>query len=758
MDFIAQFQIAMQNAGLTCLDEIVADGNLYRYRVDADSAGSKNGWYVLYSDYPSAGTFGSWKTGSKHTWYANKDAELTDEQKILLQQRIKTVDEKRKVARQKAYYEAQKRAQSIWDKALPAVKHSYLVAKQIKSSGARTCKRQDGESLVIPLQDKGGTIHSLQFIASTGQKRFLTDGAVKGNYYIIGDLTNTLYLVEGFATGATIYEATNCGVVCAFNANNLLPVAQVIQNKYPDKQLVVCADNDQWTEGNPGVTKATEAAKSTGIKLVIPDFTGIVTSSKPSDFNDLYLITGIEEVKQQLLKAISINSSEAKKKPYLRLKEDKTSRLPFSDIEPYPEAINPAQLLNELSDTIRSFIVLDIEQAHALTLWVALTWFIDVVEIAPLAIINAPEKACGKTQLLTVLGRLSYRPLSASNASVSVLFRAIELWRPTILIDEADTFFKENQELHGIVNAGYSRDVPILRSEAVGNTFEPRSFSVFSSKVISGINLEKHLPDATMSRGIIINLRRKLPHESVSRLRHSDKNSFEIIASKLARFAIDYSQQIKEARPMLPEVLSDREQDNWDGLFAVALCAGNEWLSYATTAALKLSGTTEKTVSTSNELLSDIQQIFEAKRITRIKTAELIDQLCADEEAPWATYNRGKPISPRQVSSQLAKYGITSKTIRCNSYETSKGFELSQFLDAFNRYLPATLNLPSHPSQTQEPSPMAVSSVTDNPSHITKRNDEVTDKPALGLDCYGVTDKTAVRGDILKSNTSHLRI
>ena len=135
----------------------------------------------------------------------------------------------------------------------------------------------------------------------------------------------------------------------------------------------------------------------------------------------------------------------------------KVTDLPFAIVEPYPEAIDPGQLLDEISNTIRQYIVLDPEQADAAALWVALTWLIDHIEIIPLAIINAPEKACGKPQKLTVIGYMAYRPLPASNASPSALFRAVEKWRPTMLIDEADTFFKDNSELQDMVNAGYER-------------------------------------------------------------------------------------------------------------------------------------------------------------------------------------------------------------------------------------------------------------------------------------------------------------
>ena len=226
-----------------------------------------------------------------------------------------------------------------------------------------------------------------------------------------------------------------------------------------------------------------------------------------------------------------------------------------------------------------------------------------------------------------------------------------------------------------------------MRSESVGDSFEPKMFSVYSSKALAGIKLEKHLPDATMSRGIIFNLRRKLSGESVSRLRHADPDLFTGLAAKLVRFADDYSEQVRKARPVLPESLSDREQDNWDGMLAIASCAGDEWINQATAAALMLSeSASDKSASAGNELLSDIQAVFERLRIDKISSVDLIVALCDDEEAPWSTYNRGKPIVPRQLVKQLEAYEIKPKPIRFNS-EQLRGFELAQFNDSFKRYL-----------------------------------------------------------------------
>jgi putative DNA primase/helicase len=134
--------------------------------------------------------------------------------------------------------------------------------------------------------------------------------------------------------------------------------------------------------------------------------------------------------------------------------------------------------------------------------------------------------------------------------------------------------------------------------------------------------------------------------------------------------------------------LGDRDQDNWEPLIAIAACAGPLWVDRAVKAALAMSNTAESPVSTGNELLADIQTVFEQKRTFKIKTVELIEALVKDETNAWATYNRGKAITPGQPAKMLSAYGIRSKTVR-NGLDTPKGYDADQFTDAFQRYLKA---------------------------------------------------------------------
>ena len=423
--------------------------------------------------------------------------------------------------------------------------------------------------------------------------------------------------------------------------------------------------------------------------------------------------------------------------------EGTPAQTPFSEPEPWPDAIDPAVLLSDLSDTIRRFIVLEPEQADAAALWAAFTWFIDVVQVAPLAMANAPERACGKSQLLDILGRLSARPLPAANASAAGLFRAVERWKPTVLIDEADTFVRENEELKGLVNAGHTRsNAYVLR--VVGDNHEPKLFSVWGAKALAGIALEKHLPDATMSRAIVFNMRRKLPGEKVERLRHADAGLFDTLAAKLARFALDHADAVRWARPAIPDALDDRAQDNWEPLLSIAGCAGEDWLKRAIKAALILSGKADAAQSTGNELLSDIQHVFESKKLDRISTADLIAALIEDDEAAWATYNRGRPLAPRQLARMLAGYGIRSKNIRMG-YEQAKGFDREQFGDAFTRYV-------SPPPENNRPAVPNAESPIDTDRDVGRmanswdgeKTANVPLKPAPNKAWDGGTDKTPV--------------
>lgn len=269
IDTIDAFRAAMHDAGTPSPDVIDADGLLHRYHVDGDKRGTLNGWYCLHLDGRAAGIFGNWKTGLRCTWAANgrrlDEAEREAFAELVRKARAKAEAERR------AGHEAQAiEARREWAEAWPApAAHPYLIAKGVQP---HTLRQADG-ALLVPLFDAFGLLWNVQRIQADGTKRF-KPGRAGGLFSPIGDLTDParLLICEGWATGATLHEESGHPVLCAMNAGNLLSVATAARASWPAADLVICGDNDRSTAGNPGLTKATEAAKATGAGLAVPTF------------------------------------------------------------------------------------------------------------------------------------------------------------------------------------------------------------------------------------------------------------------------------------------------------------------------------------------------------------------------------------------------------------------------------------------------------------------------------------------------------
>jgi putative DNA primase/helicase len=349
--------------------------------------------------------------------------------------------------------------------------------------------------------------------------------------------------------------------------------------------------------------------------------------------------------------------------------------------EPWPEPVNGAALLSEVEETMHRFVVCTDDTVTAATLWCAFTWFINVVQTAPLAIITAPEKRCGKSQLLDLMARLSRNPLQVSNTTGAALVRMVDQQAPTLFIDEADSFMKRSEDIRGIINSGHTRaqafSMRVVKGEAV-------RFSTWGAKAIAGIG---QLADTIMDRGIILELRRKLPEENVERLRQVAPDLFPRLVSMLARWSLDHLNVIRSAQPDIPKALNDREQDSWEPLLAIADCAGGKWPWLARSAAVSLSKqNADNTISAGIELLADIRDIFDSMRVNRLPSQDLLKGLTSDLSKSWCRYNHGAPMCPKQLAQMLKGYSIVPGTIR-TLLGTPKGYKREQFADAFARYL-----------------------------------------------------------------------
>lgn len=290
-DVIDRFRQHMREAGIETEATIHGDGQRHRFRVTDDKSGSENGWYVLHLDGVPAGAFGCWKRGVNESWCAKSSASMTEAERQAHKARMEASRREHEADQARVRAECKAKAERLWNEAAEMVSanHPYLTAKGVKPFGLRQLR----DALVVPVRADGGGLVGLQFIQPDGSKRFLTGTPKAGSYHRIGGDLGRVLICEGYATGASLHEATGCAVAIAFDAGNLLAVATSLREKLPDAVLVLCADDDRDNPANPGMTKARAAALAVGGLLAAPAFPA---GSDGTDFNDLHHLHGLQAV------------------------------------------------------------------------------------------------------------------------------------------------------------------------------------------------------------------------------------------------------------------------------------------------------------------------------------------------------------------------------------------------------------------------------------------------------------------------------
>ena len=319
----------MAQSGINIAAEIIADGRIHRYYVEGDRKGTKNAWAILHIDDKPAGQFGCNKRLGNETrvsWKADCMQPMTPEEKKALVVKMRSQRAQR-AAEDKARHEAAAiRANEIWEAAKPATRHPYTDRKGVQMHGLRVGAWPYGYqgdhipgTLIVPLRVKG-QIRSLQAIFPSADnplgrdKTYLSGGLKEGLSYTIGALgkdTAVVMVGEGFATCASAHEATGYTAVVAFDAGNLASVSKRLREALPKANIVLLADNDQWTDCNPGLTKATEAALSVGGLVALPPFTAD-EPGRLTDFNDLHQLRGPDDVRSAVKAAIRQGLSQTK--------------------------------------------------------------------------------------------------------------------------------------------------------------------------------------------------------------------------------------------------------------------------------------------------------------------------------------------------------------------------------------------------------------------------------------------------------------
>jgi len=449
-------------------------------------------------------------------------------------------------------------------------------------------------------------------------------------------------------------------------------------------------------------------------------------------------ILDYERERQPAAKTLGINRvsmlDKIVKQKQLELKAKSSGDELTDGIEPWEHPVDGGEIIDTIRAAFQRYTILPTGGDVALSLWAMGTYCFDAFRIFPKLCVSSPEKRCGKTITMEVLGSVVHVGLGASNVSPSVIFRAIDLWKPSLLIDEGDTFLNDNEELRGIINSGHTRSGAfVLRTEGEGANRQPRKFSTWAPMAIAMI---KTPPDTIKDRSVMITLRRKLPGESVDRLPIELAEQHRDLRQKCQRWAIDSMDVLKSVDPNVPPVGNDRAEDNWRSLLAIADHIGGEWPNLARSAMLTIEGDKRgEDDGAGSMILSDIRQVFDRKYINKIKSSELIKDLIDMEDRPWCEWKRGKPITAPTLARMLKHFAIKPKTIRFE-FDVKKGYELTQFEDAFKRYLPAP---PISSVTPLQPNDHGASSVTGSDSCNVTENQSVTLRPNNHAGCNGVT-------------------
>ena len=343
------------------------------------------------------------------------------------------------------------------------------------------------------------------------------------------------------------------------------------------------------------------------------------------------------------------------------------------------------RLLDALVAAFTKHLSLPTGAVEALALWVVLSHVLESTDIAPRLLLISPLPECGKAATLGILAQLVSNPAPASNVTPAIIFRTLEFEKqngnptPTFLIDEGDTFMDQRGELIGIINSGFTRSGAIARRCGDNKQgHKPLIFTTFGLIAIARILQMGSIPKTLQSRSIMVWMQRAKPGEKIARITSIDRDSMKKLAGQLAAWGAANVKALVDADPKMPEGFRYRLADKWRQLFAIADLAGPVWSKRARDAARSTEGELESSIY--EQLLAGIKKVFEVTGASKISSAELAANPVLQEFT-------GTTWSQTSLANALKTFNIKSKSIRTDPDHTPKGYERSQFVDIWERYL-----------------------------------------------------------------------
>jgi hypothetical protein len=421
-------------------------------------------------------------------------------------------------------------------------------------------------------------------------------------------------------------------------------------------------------------------------------------------------------------------------------------------IEPWPDPVlDLASVLELAVQQMRRFLIVPSPSyLDAAALWCAHSYLLRNeafgVTFTSLLAFQSPLKRCGKSTALKCVHLMSCNAHLISSISASSLFRIIDEFGVSLMLDEADNVFRdEKSDLLAVFNAGRDRlTARVMRVESLGDgKFKVREFNTFTAVALSSI---KALPATLQDRAIVLSLKRATHGERPERLTLTERGPLIDVGRRLARWAADLPAQ-SLPRPA-PTGLHNRIEDSWFVLFQVAELAGGDWPERCRKAAhadLVRQETNDADGGRDADLLADVWTVFREQNRLRLFTEDLCNALNSLEESPWRLANGGKPVDGYFLKRHLTDFlPNDSESLEPRKWREgavqARGYHERHFEDAFVRYLGRQLPSKTQNDNTNPPDRESYASAyrsknASHPSHSPQESDSHSKS-----ETYGVTD------------------
>jgi putative DNA primase/helicase len=377
----------------------------------------------------------------------------------------------------------------------------------------------------------------------------------------------------------------------------------------------------------------------------------------------------------------------------------------FEAVDPWGDPVQGEALIAAVMSAVRAYSYAREEAYVAMGLWTILSHCFERFGVSPILQLHSPTKRCGKTSTIIPIAAMAAKPLMAGNITPSSLFRGVDAWKPTLIVDEGDTFMKMSDELRGMLNAGHTRSTAfVVRTE--GETREPRMFRTFCPKVLAAIG---RMPDTIEDRSIRIPMERK--PTSIPKADAFDEEAVRTVCApirrQIVRWVQDYLGEIVAASPSRPLGLNDRQWNNWRPLLQVAEALGID----ASNAARSLCEAAAEDEDLGTLLLEHIRRVFtEAGDPEYLPTSDILEALVEFDGGPWGKWwSSDSDGKWRGAASRMARmlkpFGIESEKRRLPSAAPVSVYRRADFGAAWGSYL--------------EPCPEVGTDATDGTSQVS---------------------------------------